>query len=118
MKEIKKIMERVIMDLKEFIEKEFECKIELNDNDLKEFLSYYQVFVYDCDGIWNELQEDNQLDDTIMECLNIKELAECENYSVVNDNCYVDNVGLYDFGEEFNNNYGKNIEDMINDWRE
>ena len=105
------------MDLKNFIEKEFDCEIDLDDDELKEFLYYYDVGVYDEEQIKNELSEDLMIDDYLIDFINIEELAENQNYIYISDDCYVDNNGLHYF-ERCYNEYGKNIEDMINDWRE
>lgn len=106
------------MNLREFMEEKFECNLEkLNDDELRDFLYYYDLATYDKEMIKQELCEELEIGEFLMDFINVKELAEYENYTYVNDDCYVCNVGLHYF-EICYNEYGKNIEDMINDWRE
>lgn len=103
------------MDLREFFENKFECKIELSDDDLSDFLNSYDCYFYDKNSIREELCDYWEIGDWLLDFINLKEFSEYSNYTCVNDNLYICNNGLHSFENAYVS-YGKNMENMIKDF--
>ena len=103
-------------DLVKFMENKLGGKIEMSEAEMFDFLNFYEIYHYDGESIKSEIQESEPIKEYLFDFIDIKGLAEYLNYSVVSNDCFIDNNSLNDFLVNFEVEYNRSISNVIRLW--